>query len=273
VPLRPLDFTADIVALLKHPPHGFGSCMNPCIDCHARMLRRAGELMAREGFDFLATGEVLNERPMSQNRRSLDIVARESGFPDLVLRPLSARLLAPTRPEQDGRVDRARLLDLEGRGRRRQMALAVEYGVREYPTPAGGCKLTEPEFSARLAELKAHEGLDDLRALRLLRYGRHFRLGPRVKAVVGRNEADNAAIAAAGEGGWLLEVPDIPGPTAWLPADAGEEAIRAAAGICVRYGDAAAGALVTVTAQRGGEERRLTLPALARDEVDRLRIG
>jgi tRNA-uridine 2-sulfurtransferase len=274
IPLRLVDFTADIVALLKNPPHGFGSCLNPCIDCHARMLRRAGEIMVRDGFDFLATGEVLNERPMSQNKRSLGIVAKDSGYADLILRPLSARLLEPTLPEREGWVDRERLLDLEGRGRRRQITLAAHYGLHQYPNPAGGCRLTEPTFCTRLKDLKDHEGLDDVRAIRLLRCGRHFRLGPGLKLIMGRDEADNQFLeSTADPSDWLIRAETIPGPTALLPAAATEEQIGQAAAICVRYSDAPGGESVAVRVWSGQQERRLQVAAMPREEADRVRLG
>jgi tRNA-specific 2-thiouridylase len=256
--LRVLDFTADIVELLECPKHGFGSCLNPCVDCHARMLKRAGGLATAEGFQFLATGEVLNERPMSQNKRSLQIVARESGYPDLVVRPLSAKLLPPTLPEREGWLDRARLLDLHGRGRKPQFQLAAELGVKEYPPPAGGCKLTEPHFCARLKDLRSHEGLRDLRLLRLLRLGRHFRLEPGVRLVVGRDERDNAAIEAQATGAdVLLNFEAIPGPSALIVGGASDELVRQAASVCARYADAPAGRAVCVEVRRGEARSRI----------------
>ena len=143
VPLQVVSFTQDILELVNHPPHGFGGGLNPCIDCHALMIRRAGELMVEKGFDFVATGEVLNQRPMSQNRRSLGIVEADSALNGRLLRPLSALLLEPTVPELEGKVDRTRLLGLNGRTRKPQMELAKKFGLVEYPSPAGGCLLTE----------------------------------------------------------------------------------------------------------------------------------
>jgi hypothetical protein len=163
VALHIVSFTQDILGLVSHPPHGFGGGLNPCIDCHARMIRRAGELMAEKGFDFVATGEVLNQRPMSQNRRSLGIVEQDSALNGRLLRPLSALLLEPTVPELEGVVDRTRLLGLNGRSRKPQMELARQFGLVEYPSPAGGCLLTEKGFCRKLADMKANEGLGDER--------------------------------------------------------------------------------------------------------------
>ena len=234
--LHVIDFTNDIVGLLNHAPHGFGKCMNPCIDCHALMFRRAGEMMLAGNFDFIFTGEVLNQRPMSQNRSSLTLVARDSTFADSVLRPLSALLLDPTKPESDGLVDREKLLGLSGRGRKPQFALAAEYGIKEYPSPAGGCRLTEPGYSARLADLKIHEGLSNKRALVLLRFGRHFRLSSGAKLILGRHADDNAALEKLiADDDIVLRLADMPGPTGILDCNATDADIEQAAAMLVRY--------------------------------------
>ena len=273
VPLHLVDFSADIMALLNDPPHGFGRCMNPCIDCHARMLKRAGQMMEERGFHFLSTGEVLNERPMSQNRTSLAVVARESGYGDLIVRPLSAGLLPPTKPEQVGWVDRARLLSIEGRSRKPQTELAQRYGLTHYPQPAGGCLLTEPLFCARLQELKEHEGLRDLHALKLLRYGRHFRLAADLKLIVGRNQSDNALLERhAGPADLVLKVAEIPGPTALLPCTATAEQVCLAAAICARYSDTAPNRPATILIHSPRGEQRLEATPAQPNEVEAIRI-
>jgi len=274
VPLRVIDFTDDIVELVNDPPHGFGGNMNPCIDCHARMLKRAGEIMTREGFHFLFTGEVLNQRPMSQNRRSLGIVAHDSEFDDLVVRPLCAQLLEPTKPEREGWVDRSRLLALNGRSRKPQFALAEEYGLKEYPSPAGGCRLTEPHYSERLADLKDHEGLDDTRALTLLRYGRHFRLSEKIKLILGRHAEDCAHIEELiADGELVLMLADGPGPTGLLPSDATDVQVATAASILVRYTRVPADETVGVRVKRGEDEQIVEATAMAEADVEAMRIG
>ena len=274
VPLRVIDFTEDIVGLVNDPPHGFGGNMNPCIDCHARMLKRAGEIMTQEGFHFLFTGEVLNQRPMSQNRRSLGIVAHDSEFDDLVVRPLCAQHLEPTKPEREGWVDRSRLLSLNGRSRKPQFALAEEYGLKEYPSPAGGCRLTEPHYSERLADLKEHEGLDDTRALTLLRYGRHFRLGEKIKLIVGRHAEDCANIEVLiGNEDLVLMLADGPGPTGLLPVGATDAEIATAASILVRYTRVPADETVGVCVKQGDSEQIVEAIAMAEADAEALRIG
>ena len=176
LPLAVEEFTPALLKLIERPRHGFGAGLNPCIDCHIAMARRAGELMRERGFRFVATGEVLNQRPMSQHRQALEQVALESGLGGLLLRPLSAQRLPETEPERLGWVDRSRLLDFHGRSRKPQMDLARRFGIAEYPQPAGGCLLTDPLYGRRLRELKAREGLTET-GIRRLRLGRHFQAG------------------------------------------------------------------------------------------------
>lgn len=249
--LHEVDFTADILELVRRPPHGYGGCLNPCIDCHARMVRRAAELMAPGGFEFVATGEVLNQRPMSQNRRALGIVAQDSGIAERLLRPLSAQLLEPTLPEREGRVDRTRLLGLQGRSRKPQMELAAQYGLRDYPTPAGGCLLTESGFCRRLQDLMDHEGLDDPRLACLLRYGRHFRLPGGAKAIVGRNQSDNKSLRAARRpGDILIHSVHVPGPALLVAGPASAEDLAQAAALCAAYADQRSDGAVVVRTRR-----------------------
>ena len=232
VTLHVVDFTDDEIALVKAPPHGFGGAMNPCIDCHATMIRRAGELMARLGYDFVATGEVLNQRPMSQNRQSLGVVERASGLVGRLVRPLCAQLLDPTIPEQEGKLDRAKLLGLSGRRREPQFELARKYGLVDYPSPAGGCKLTEKAFGRKLKDLLDHEGLDERRLVELLLVGRRFRLPDGTGVILGRDAAENNLLATRRVPSDMLVAPvSVPGPTALLPRVASESDLAAAARI------------------------------------------
>ena len=233
VKLRVVDFLDDEIALLKDPPHGFGGAMNPCIDCHAAMIRRAGEIMALEGFDFVSTGEVLGQRPMSQNAQALGIVEKASGLAGRLVRPLSARLLEPTVPEREGRLDRERLLDLSGRARDRQIALAAAFGIVDYPSPAGGCKLTEKGFAKKLRDLKDHEGLDDRRLVELSVVARRFRLPDGTSVLLGRDKAENAVLK--GERGTVLAPVNVPGPTALIPEVKSQADLALAKGIVCAY--------------------------------------
>lgn len=260
LPLREEDLTERFLPLLRHPPHGFGKHLNPCVDCHLLMLKEAGRLMEAEGYDFLFTGEVLGQRPFSQHRWALEFIARECGCADRLLRPLSAQLLPVTKPEREGLVDRSRLLALKGRGRKAQLELAARFGLTSFPSPAGGCLLTDKGYSDRLRDLLAHQQQLSHRDLELLKYGRHFRLNPDSKAIVGRHQRDNEAIQALSQpGDLLLKVADYPGPLVLLPQTSNDGALAAAASLCASYSDAPPGALVTVNVQ--GPEGSRTLAA------------
>ena len=215
-------------------------------------------MMEERGGDFLFTGEVLGQRPMSQNKTSLRVVERGSGYEGLVLRPLSAQLLPETIPEQEGWVDRERLLAIKGRSRKEQMALARRYHITTYLSPAGGCLLTDPIFSRRLRDLFNNQGPVQIRDIELLKFGRHLRLSPATKVVVGRHARDNERVSEMiAPGDDLLKVEKYPGPLCLIPTGGTAEDIAQAASICVRYSDAPEGEEVAVSWYRGGEERQL----------------
>ena len=260
IPLQVLDITEPHLAMLRNPPHGYGNNMNPCIDCHMLMLKEAGRVMEKGGADFLFTGEVLGQRPMSQNKASLRVVERGSGYEGLILRPLSAQLLPETIPEQEGKVDRGKLLAIKGRSRKRQIALAEQYHITEYLTPAGGCLLTDPIFSRRLRDLFNNQDPFQIKDIELLKIGRHLRLSPAVKVIVGRHAQDNERIVGmVAPGDDLLTVEGHPGPLCLIPYGGTVEDITRAASICVRYSDAPSDEEVTVLWSRGEEERRITV--------------
>jgi tRNA U34 2-thiouridine synthase MnmA/TrmU len=232
------DFSEEYFNMMKNPRYGFGGNMNPCIDCHGLMLKTAHGLLEKYDASFLITGEVLGERPMSQTHGGLNAVLKLSADRDLVLRPLSAKLLEPTKPEREGWVDREKLLDLSGRGRKRQEELARRFGIKEYPQPAGGCLLTEERYSQRLKELIAHEGLNR-RNTELLNLGRHFRLAPKVKMVVGRNRSENQRILEMKMKGDIVirPVEGIKGPVGIVRGLADEDTLQDAGKILARYCD------------------------------------
>lgn len=239
VPHRVMDITEEHLQILRNPLFGLGRHMNPCMDCHALMFRKAGEIMEKEGYDFLFSGEVLGQRPFSQNLRALQKVAEASGYPDRILRPLSALRLPPSGPESSGLVDRNRLMGLKGRSRKPQMELAARWGISKFPTPAGGCLLTDPGFSARLKDLWEKEEKWDLRDLKLLSVGRHLRVTPSKKLVVGRNQSENEKLASmAGEEDFQLEALEYPSPLVLLPHGGTQQLLELAASVCLRYSDA-----------------------------------
>ncbi len=227
----------EYLATIKNPRFGRGKNMNACIDCRIHMFSRAREYMIECGADFVATGEVLGERPMSQHRRAMDTIARESGLAERIVRPLCAQLLPPSLPEQSGIIDRAQLKAIQGRRRLPQFQLAKELGLKDFLCPAGGCLLTDKEFAARFAELLEKEPNFDMKDARLLRYGRHFRLPGGAKAVVGRNEEENLIIEKATRSGDFLLLPlnDVPGPTVLCRGNSAEAEVEIAAGLLATY--------------------------------------
>ena len=275
--ITPGEELAEIVA---HPRFGHGRNFNPCQDCRIYQLRKAAALMKEIGADYLATGEVLGQRPMSQRRDALFITDREAGLKGLVLRPLSAKHLPPTIPEQKGWVDRERLLDIAGRGRTIQEALARQWGL-SYPSPAGGCLLTCRESAERCRNLLAILGRLRLADLPLIGLGRHFRLGEGALAVVGRKQSENQMLARifhdSPEGRFLLRVEWVPGPLTLVAGNPTGEDLETAAAITARYADLAAGgpAAVKVLSQTGeGPVKRIihAYPA-AEEELAGRRVG
>ena len=271
IPLTVLDVSQEhLERVVKNPRYGYGSNMNPCIDCHAYMFKKAAGMMEENGIDFLFSGEVLGQRPMSQNRGSLNAVANASGVPDRILRPLSATLLKPTPMEEAGLVDREMLLGISGRGRKEQMALAVEFGVKDYPAPAGGCLLTEPGYSRRLKDLLEHEPQAGPDRARLLKHGRHLRLSPRAKLVVGRNQAENKVLESmAGDEDLKLVPIGFSGPLGLYngPSDGPELALAAA--VVAGYGKPPADTPAKVKA---GDAAELAVTPLARRKAHALLI-
>lgn len=244
-----IDISAGYVRLLDQPVHGFGKHFNPCIDCKIMMLAKARELMPRYGASFLVSGEVLGQRPMSQRRDTLRVIERDSGCVGLLLRPLCAKLMPPTRAELEGLVDRNRLYNFSGRGRKQQKQLAADLGIIDYPAPAGGCMLTDPNLAARIKHF--YQGLfsfgeqrvvDDIR---LLAVGRQFKFDENVWCILGRDERENTRLASfRSPDDWLVRMTSRPGPLGLVRharttvAGSPEEVdvIRRLAGLVVRYG-------------------------------------
>lgn len=274
IPLHIQDITDDYLEMLQNPRAGFGKQMNPCMDCHALMFNKAGHHMQARGFDFLFSGEVLGQRPMSQNRNSLHYVAKHSGFADFILRPLSAKRLPPTPMEENGKVDREQLLDFSGRSRKPQMALAAEWGVSDYPSPAGGCLLTDPGFAKRLKDMFHHGDELQTDALHLLKYGRHLRLGGTTKIVVGRTKQDNESISRhiSAQRDTVLKVEGYPGPIVVIPGGGSREMTFLAASICAGYSKAPEDSPVGVFVVKGNHKERITVLPILPQEAKRFLI-
>ena len=239
VPLIIKDITRPYLKMLKNPKYGYGKAINPCNDCHALMIRVAGGLMKKKGYDFIFTGEVLGERPFSQNPASLRAVANTSGYKDYLLRPLSAKLLDITNPEKEGIVDRDRLLDIQGRSRKRQFELVKKYGIKEYETPAGGCLLTDVNFARKVKDVFEHRAKPSIREYELLRVGRHLRLSKDVKLILGRNEKENKLLRKYYRNNDILvSAEHLPGPACLLVGKKLRSFVTKACGICAAYSDA-----------------------------------
>jgi tRNA U34 2-thiouridine synthase MnmA/TrmU len=263
LPFEVVNITERHMKVVTNPTHGYGGNMNPCIDCHALMFRIAGEMLEPLNASFIITGEVLGQRPMSQNKKSLNIVAEESGYGDLILRPLSAKCLPPTIPEKSGWVERERLMDFQGRTRKPQMGMARRMKFKEYPTPAGGCLLTEKGFSRRLKDLLITENEPEIREIELLKLGRHFRLSPHAKIIVGRNKKENEIIGTlSADNDIVLRSANRPGPTVLGLGNFTREAVDLAATITAAYSDSEEGETASVRLMKKNKEEILTSRSL-----------
>lgn len=212
--LKVIPLGDDYLKILRKPKHGFGSAFNPCVDCHIYMVQKAAAYMKEIGADFIFTGEVLGQRPMSQRRECLDWVANDAGVPGLLLRPLSAQLLPPTIPEEKGIVDRTKLLAISGRSRKEQFALVQDMGLQDFSSPGGGCLLTEKIFGARLKDVITR-GCETIRETAVIGLGRYFRLNEGSFAILGRDERENEKlIAYAMPDDIILRPVLFPGPAA-----------------------------------------------------------
>ncbi|HBA87398.1 MAG TPA: hypothetical protein DCZ75_05220 [Geobacter sp.] len=274
IPIKVMHKGADYLELIRNPKHGHGKGMNPCIDCRIFLLKKAKEYMQEIGADFVFTGEVLGQRPMSQRRDTLRTIERESGLEGLLLRPLSAKHFNPTIPEQQGWVDRDKLLSIQGRSRKEQFELAAELDVKNYPCPAGGCLLTELSFVGKVRDVFDHSDQLNLRDFRLLKLGRHFRIGDRTKVIVGRNEAENELLERAVQPGEaMLRWKEGMSPLAAVMGVCSEELLERAAQILLRYTKAEPGAGASISVVRDAAEVELrTVNALDEAAVEALRL-
>jgi tRNA U34 2-thiouridine synthase MnmA/TrmU len=269
--LRVVHLGAEFMEIVVRPKHGRGKNMNPCIDCRILMLRKAKERMADVGASFVITGEVLGQRPLSQHWRAMRTVERESGLDGLLVRPLCARLLPPTIPEIKGWLDRERLLAVQRRSRKEQIALARHYDLTDQPTPAGGCLLTDPAYSRRLRDVLDCGRELTVHLAQLIRHGRYFRLDPATFAVVGRNESDNGTLEGMQQQDeWLFRAANCMGPSAIGSGKVTAATKEKISALVARYSDKPEDGRVTVEVRRGRsgepvvmsvETREPTLPA------------
>ncbi|MDE0838172.1 MAG: hypothetical protein OSB41_03870 [Kiritimatiellae bacterium] len=268
------DFSQNIIAVLSQNQGVFAGEGVICKDIHGRMIRRALTVMQDLDFDFVATGDVLDQREHVQSIAAFDEIERAQHCPGEVVRPLSGKWLSKTKAEGYGFVSRDGLLDLKGRGHKAQKRLAKEYDVTGFPTPTGGCRLVDPTFCQRLQDLIAHGGLAGVPSLALLRYGRHFRLSPEIKLIVGRNEQDNHYLEGNAElYDLILKVEKLHGPSALLPFSVEDHDLQRAAAICARYSDAPPQTDVTVKIRSSTGTRRIVVKPATVAFADSLRIG
>lgn len=264
----------EYLQIVKSPKYGYGKNLNPCIDCRILMFKKCKEVMQEIGASFVVTGEVLGQRPKSQFREALKIIERESELEGLVLRPLSAKLLDPTIPEEKGWVNREKLLDLYGRTRKPQIRLADAFDIKDYPCSAGGCLLTIPEFARKVKDLIDHEELN-LSNAELLKIGRHFRLSKCVKLIVGRNEKENKHLLNLARKNDLLFFPlEVPGPTALVRGHFDDEIIGLSCNIICHYCDLNGGDCVNIVYKKPfeGEEKIFLAVPIGNDMLLRFKI-
>jgi len=274
VPLTIQNLGEEYLEMLRKPSHGYGKAINPCIDCHAYFLRKAKEFMLSTGADFVITGEVLGQRPKSQRRDALAIVERDGDLQGLLLRPLSAKLLPLTIPEREGWVDREQLPSIKGRSRKLQIQLAAELGVKEYPNPAGGCLLTEVSYASKVRDIFDHSEKLKARDFRLLRIGRHFRLDPETRLVIGRDDRENSLLSESVKAGETSFRWDEGGsPLGLLVGAVTDEKLQSAARILLRYTRCEKGASARLRIISGtSEETFSSSHDFNEEDVERFRV-
>jgi tRNA U34 2-thiouridine synthase MnmA/TrmU len=271
IPIKVVNKGKDYLRIIKKPKYGYGSGMNPCIDCRIFMLKKAKKYAEKIGAKFIFTGEVLNERPMSQHLRALKIIESEAGLKGKILRPLSAKLLPETEAEIKGWVDRTKLLDIKGRSRKPQIALAEKLGINDYPCPAGGCLLTYKEFARKVKDLFEHKKRIKLKDIELLKIGRHFRFEEN-KIIIGRNEIENRMLLRLkNKTDYVFEVPNCGSPVAILQGKKDLKAIEITARLTALYSDAK-NEKVIVKYGKSLPFRKIVVIPFHREEVDKFRI-
>ncbi len=275
IPIKVINTTERFLELVKKPKYGYGKNMNPCIDCRINIFRIAGEYMREIGADFIITGEVLGQRPMSQRKEAMKLIDKEANLTGLVLRPLCAKHMEPTIPEKMGLVDREQLLQIRGRSRKNQIQLADVFQIKDYPCSAGGCLLTDPEFAHRMRDLvdTCDAGLNDVN---LLKVGRHFRLDSLTKIIVGRNEEDNTRLdSLSKEGDVQLSLVDMPGPLTIVRGEITEDKIHTAARLTAKYGKSHVLPIVKVSVKEIKNDvpaRVVEVTPMSQEEVDKFMI-
>ncbi|MDD5163599.1 MAG: 7-cyano-7-deazaguanine synthase [Candidatus ainarchaeum sp.] len=258
--------------LLRNPKHGYGSAMNPCIDCRIFILKEAKSFAKKTGAKFLFTGEVLGQRPMSQHFQALKKIEKEAGLEGKLLRPLSAKLLAPTEAEEKKWVDRNKLLCLQGRTRKPQFELAKKFGINDFPCPSGGCLLTYKEFAAKIRDLFKNKKTVSLKDIAILKIGRHFRIGKN-KIIVGRNKEENAQLLGLKQKNEIaFEVPNTGSPVAILQGKKTKSTLQAAAQLTLRYSDCRQEKAEVEYWALPSKKKKIIVKQVSEKEIEKLRI-
>ena len=273
VDLKTVYLGDEYIEMLKNPKHGFGAGMNPCIDCRTMMFEAAKKHMKEIDAEFIISGEVVGQRPMSQHRPALKTIERDSDLEGKIVRPLSAALLPPTDPEKDGLIKREDLGRIRGRTRRGQLAMAKKFGIRDPPNAGGGCLLTDPAFGKRAIDLFSHTETPTVNDIDLLKVGRHFRLDKDSKFVVGRNHEENEIIKAlALPGDMILEAKEQMGPTSMVRGKNPDRHTEFAASVTLRYSDAPDGRKCGVSVRIGDGHHTVEAGCASEEDYLKFRI-
>lgn len=271
IPLRTIILGDEFLKIIRKPAYGYGANINPCIDCKILMLKKAKKHAKKINATFIATGEVLGERPMTQLKSSLALIERKAGLKGKLLRPLSAKLLPKTEAEKKGYVNREKLLAIQGRSRKPQIALAKKYKINFYPTPAGGCLLTQKEFADKLRDLFKHKKRISIKDIPILKVGRHFRYNQN-KIIVGRNKQENQKLLKLKKrSDYILEVPGVGSPVTILQGPKTKSAIKKAAQLTARYSDAKE-KTVKVNYRKGKLNKSISITYPKDKEIQKMRI-
>lgn len=265
--IEEIDIREKFIEILKHPLYGYGKNLNPCIDCRIFMLKEAKNIMNNYKAEFIITGEVLGQRTMTQKSEVMSLIEKSAGLESLILRPLSAKLLPPSLPEIKGIVKRELLYDFQGRSRKPQIKLAMEFGIQKIPQPAGGCLLTDPLFCKKVNDLIMHNELS-VKNVELLKLGRHFRISEKCKAIAGRDEEENETLLKNAEGVFIYPS-DFKGPVVFLTGEFSEKEIHIAASICLYYSKRENSDVII---KKGSKEEKKIFDAISEQEIVKYRI-
>ncbi len=274
IPVSIVDISEDFLDILINPEHGYGSQINPCIDCRLHMLHKAQKMMMQIGAQFIVTGEIVGQRPMTQNKPTLFHIDKASGLKGRILRPLSAKLLPPTLPEEKGWIDRNKLYGLSGRSRKPQLAMAEELGISHYSQPGVGCILTDPGYAKRVKSLFSHKQKKEITVeeLKLLRFGRHFWPKDNLQVIVGRDEKDNLSLEAFQSGRWVFYPLDHQGPLVLAVGIKYESEIKLIAGITARYSSGNKSSPLRIKYKGNGKEGTILGTPIPDSELEKWRV-